>query len=131
MELETHKQAFEERKETIFKWALEVRGLENSQHIVGDNASRAITELLSAYLHQQKKVEVGYQLNHAWFKSEKVRERLPEFNSKEEIVSQMIYLEILCEKLSYGSPKPLVMTEEVINLFKSLEKKLKELLLWN
>ncbi|MBI2151355.1 hypothetical protein HYU21_01360 [Candidatus Woesearchaeota archaeon] len=59
MELETHQRAFEERKETIFKWAIEVRGLENSQHIVGDNASSAITELLSAYLHQQKKVEVG------------------------------------------------------------------------
>ena len=42
MKPEYHLQAFEERKETIFRWAVEVRGIEHSQHIIGDNASRAI-----------------------------------------------------------------------------------------
>ena len=45
MKAELHLEAFEDRKETIFKWGVEVRGLEKSQRIVGDNASRAITEL--------------------------------------------------------------------------------------
>ena len=128
MELETHKQAFEERKETIFKWAVEVRGIENSSRIIGDNASRAVVELLSVYLHRQKKVEEGFQLNHAWFKSEKVKERLPEFEHKAKIVSLMIELELLSEKLSYGTPKPIDSTKKVLDLFNELENLLKKMI---
>lgn len=87
MKPEAHLQAFEERKETIFKWAIEVRGIENSQRIIGDNTSKAITELLSAYLHNEKRVEDGFQLNHSWFKPESVRERLPEFPNHEQITT--------------------------------------------
>ena len=83
MRPEIHLEAFEERKETMLKWGIEIRGIENSQRIVGDNASKAITELLSAYLHKAKKVEEGFQVNHTWFKSDKVSERFPEFNNKE------------------------------------------------
>ena len=129
MKPEFHLKAFEERKETIFKWAIEVRGIENSQHIIGDNTSKAITELLSAYLHKKKKVEEGFQLNHSWFKSDGVRERLPEFENKEIIISQMIQLERLCEKLSYGAPKPQEKFIEAVEFFKALEKLLKEMLL--
>ncbi|MEK6937978.1 MAG: hypothetical protein V2A62_04760 [Candidatus Woesearchaeota archaeon] len=128
MRIEMHLQAFEERKETIFKWAVEVRGIENSQRIIGDNASKAITELLSAYLHQQNKVEEGFQLNHAWFKSDTVFRRLPEFERKEEIVSLMIQLEIICEKLSYGAPRPIERVEEALHLFETLENILKGML---
>ena len=100
MKIELHKQAYEERKDTLFKWCVEVKGIENSQRIIGDNASRAIVEMLSAYLLLEKKVEAGFQLNHAWFKSETVMNRLPEFSEKQKIVSQMIRLEKLCEQLS-------------------------------
>lgn len=120
--------AFEERKETIFKWAVEVRGIEKSQRIIGDNASKAITELLSAYLHKHHKVEVGFQLNHSWFKSQKVSERLPEFSDKEIIVAKMIRLEKLCENLSYGAPRPIARVKEAISLFQELESKIKEML---
>lgn len=120
--------AFEERKETIFKWAVEVRGIENSQRIIGDNASKAITELLSAYLHKHHKVEVGFQLNHSWFKSQRVTERLPEFPDKDIIVANMIRLEKLCENLSYGAPRPLVRVKEALQLFQVLEEKIKRLL---
>lgn len=122
MKPEVHKQAFEERKETLFRWAIDVRGIENSQRIIGDNASKAITELLSAYLHQKRMVEDGFQLNHAWFKSEKVYETLPDFDKKQVIVKKMIELEKLCEKLSYGTPKPVETAKEAIDLFKEIEK---------
>lgn len=128
MKPEVHIQAFEERKETIFKWAIEVRGLERSQRIIGDNASKAITELLTAYLHKERKIEEGFQLNHAWFKSEKVRERLPEFNGKEKIVSGMIKLERLCERLSYGAPKPINILREVVEIFNELEILIKKVM---
>ena len=127
MRPETHLEAFEERKETIIKWAVEVRGIEHSQRIIGDNASRAIAELLSAFLHKNHKVEEGFQLNHAWFKSEKVFQRLPEFEKKMEIVPKMIALEKACEKLSYGSPKSVKDIGQALSLFKQLEEMLKAL----
>jgi hypothetical protein len=128
MNPEFHPEAFEERKETVLKWALEVRGLEKSQRIVGDNASRAITELLSAYLHKTRKVDVGFQLNHTWFKSEKVFKRLPNFEKKTKIVNKMIRLEKLCEHLSYGAPKPVGKVKEALELFEVLERAIKGML---
>ena len=121
MKPEFHLQAFEERKETILKWAVEVRGIEKSQRIIGDNASKAIMELLSAYLHNKKKVDEGFQLNHTWFKSEKVYERLPEFENKRKIVSKIIKLEKICELLSYGIPKPVQRAEDVLKIFGEFE----------
>lgn len=128
MKPEIHCQAFEERKETIFRWAIEVRGLENSQRIIGDNASKAVVELLSAYLHKEKKVEEGFQLNHTWFKSDKITERLPEFDRKQLIVPKMIELEKLCEKLSYGTPKPVEKLKQAIEIFREIEMNLTSML---
>ncbi len=56
MKIELHKQAYEERRETLLKWCVEVRGIEHSQRIIGDNASRALVELLSVFLLQEKKL---------------------------------------------------------------------------
>ncbi len=120
-----HIEAFEERKETIFKWAVEVRGIEKSQRIIGDNASKAMIELLSAYLHKKQKIDEGFQINHTWFKSEKVFSRLPEFQSKETIVSKMIDLEKLCEKLSYGTPRAGEEVRKALSLFEGLETLIK------
>lgn len=128
MKEEQHLQAFEEREETIFKWAVEVRGIENSSRIIGDNVSRAIVELLSVYLHQKRKVEEGFQLNHAWFKSEKVIDRLPEFEHKAKIIGLMVKLELLCEKLSYGTPRSIDSTKKALELFNELESLLKKMI---
>lgn len=128
MDVETHIKAFEERKETILQWAMKVRGIQQSQRIIGDNASRAIVELLSAYLHKRKIVEDGFQLNHAWFKSDKVAARLPDFSAKQEIIVKMIALEKACENLSYGTEKPLEKIEETVTLFKELEERIQEML---
>jgi hypothetical protein len=128
MKPEFHLEAFEERKETIIKWGVEVRGIENSQRIVGDNASKAITELLSAYLHKKHKINEGFQINHIWFKSERVFEKLPEFENKRNIVGKMIELERLCERLSYGVPKPLEKIKEALKVFEDLEKTIKRMI---
>ncbi len=123
-----HLEAFEERKETIMKWGVEVWGIDNSQRIVGDNASKAITELLSARLHRERKIDEGFQINHTWFKSERVLEKLPEFRGKKKIIMKMIELERLCESLSYGIPKPAGKIKDALKLFRSLEEELKEMM---
>ncbi len=123
---EKHLEAFEGRKETIYKWGIEVKGIEKSKRIVGDNASKAITDLLSAYLRKENKIDEGFQINHSWFKSEKVFERFPEFENKKAVIDKMIELEKLCEKLSYGAPKPVSRTKEALQLFEDLEKLINE-----
>lgn len=128
MKEEDHYKAYQEHRETIFKWALEIKGLEKSQRIVGTHASRAIVELLSAFLHKKKLVDEGFQLNHRWFKTEKVAERLPEFKNKKEIVRKMVLLENSAEVLSYGVPKPVEKTKKVILIFNELEEKIKAMM---
>ena len=46
--------AYQEYRDNIFSWAIEIRGLEKSQRTIGLNASRAIVELLSAYARKPK-----------------------------------------------------------------------------
>ena|SRR3989344_819360 len=125
MKLENHLESYKEHKETIFDWALRIKGLKNSQRVIGLHASRAIIDLLAAYLLKRNLIDQGIQMNHRWFKSEKVIERLPEFDNKEEIIRQIIRLELICEDLTYGSPKPESKIKEAILLFNKLEEKLK------
>ncbi len=128
MRPEAHKEAFEVHKRAIFKWALEIEGLEKSQRIIGLHASRGIIELLSLVLHTKKLIDEGFQLNHRWFKSSKVGDKLPEFENKKEILDKLTKLENLCEVLAYGSEKPIEKTKEAINIFKELEEILEKML---
>ena len=127
MRKEEHNNAFEVHKKTIFSWAMEIQGIENSQRIIGLHASRGIIELLSEYLHSHNLVKSGFQLNHRWFKSNKIYEKLPDFENKKFIIDSLIKLENLCEKLSYGKSKPVEDMEEVIKLFSLLEESIKNL----
>jgi|GEM_PF-933091 hypothetical protein len=128
MRIETHEEAFETHRRAIFKWALEVEGIEKSQRIIGLHASRGITELLSIFLHKNRLIDEGFQLNHRWFKSERVTGKLPEFSNKKGIVGKMVKLENLCETLAYGAPKSVGKTEEAINLFRDIEEMINRML---
>src|SRR3989344_1296818 len=125
MKIESHEESFNEHKEAIFDWALKIKGLKNSQRIIGLHASRAIVDLLSIYLLKRNLISSGIKINHRWFKSDKVFEKLPDFNGKEEICRHIIKLELLCENLTYGSPKPEEKIREAIILFNKIEELLK------
>lgn len=127
MKVEYHIEAYREHKETIFDWAINVKGIKNSQRTIGLHISRAIIELLSAYLHETNKVDLGFQINHRWFKSEKAKEKLPEFKNKSSIIKDLVKLELISEDLAYGSPKPLERIEDAITLFKKLEEEINKL----
>lgn len=122
MKEEDHWKAYQEYKDNIFSWALEIRGLEKSQRTIALNASRAIIELLSVYLHREKLVDEGFQLNHRWFKSEKVSGKLPDFENKDIILQKMVSLENSSETLAYGSPKSKERIKEIIELFNEVEE---------
>ena len=125
MKIESHLESYKEHRETIFDWALKVKGLKNSQRIVGTHASRAIIDLLAVYLLKRGLIDPGMQINHRWFKSKRVMEKLPEFEGKEKICGDMIKLELLCEDLTYGSPKSEEKIKEAIILFNKIESELK------
>lgn len=121
-----HLRAFEEHRATI-DWSID-RGLEKSQRIIGIHASRGVIELLSAYLHKKNKIESGFQINHRWFKSDKVYEKFPNFPKKKIIFSKITKLENESEKLTYGSEKSEEEIKNVIRTFNELEKIIKELM---
>jgi len=116
MKIEDHMESFNEHKETMFDWALRVKGLENSQRIIGLHASRGIVDLLSAYLHEKDKISIGAQINHRWFKSKKINDKIPDFEGKGVITGKLVELELLCEDLSYGAPKPVEKIESALKL---------------
>ncbi|MEK6811308.1 MAG: hypothetical protein AABX96_02240 [Nanoarchaeota archaeon] len=124
MKIENHLESFNEHKETIFDWAVKVKGIKNSQRVIGLHASRAIIDLLSIYLIKRNLISTGMKINHRWFKSEKVNENLPEFDKKEEICSKITKLELLCEDLTYGAPKTEEKINEALELFNKLEGEL-------
>ncbi|MDO8460053.1 MAG: hypothetical protein Q7S74_03020 [Nanoarchaeota archaeon] len=126
MKIENHLEAYKEHRETIFDWALKVKGLKNSQRIIGLHASRGIVDLLMVHLLKKGAIDSGTMINHRWFKSKSVLERLPEFENKEAICDEIIKLELLCEDLTYGAPKPEDKIKEAILLFNKLEEKLKD-----
>jgi len=126
MKIENHLESYKEHRETIFDWALKVKGLKNSQRIIGLHAARGIVDLLMIYLLKKGAIDSGTMINHRWFKSKSVLERLPEFENKEKICKEIIKLEILCEDLTYGAPKPEDRIKEAILLFNKLEEILKD-----
>ncbi len=126
MKIEDHLKAYKEHRDSI-DWAID-RGITNSQRIIGTHASRAITELLSAFLHKINVIEIGFQINHRWFKSEKVSEKFPDFPEKDTIIKKLRDLELKTENITYGSQKSEEEIKTVLKLFNEVEKILLNLL---
>lgn len=71
MKIENHLESYKEHRETIFDWALKVKGLKNSQRVIGLHASRGIIDLLMVYLLKKGVIDSGTMINHRWFKHQK------------------------------------------------------------
>lgn len=131
MKPEDHEKAYEQYRDGL-NWAID-RGVEESQRIIGLNISRAAVELLSLYLHKLNIIDMGFQINHRWFKTKKVSERFPDFLQKEEIIKKLVELELKTENLVYGKPKtkqeimaPIISFNEVEKLLLRLIGEIKE-----
>ena len=91
------------------------------------DTSRGIVDLLSAFLHEKEMISIGAQINHRWFKSNAAKEKIPKFNGRDDITRGLIELELLCEDLSYGAPKPVESIEHALKLFKKIEEHIEAL----
>jgi len=126
MKYEDHIKAYEEHRDSI-NWAID-RGLIKSQRIISIHSSRALIELVSAYLHKEELIKSGFQINHRWFKTEKVKERFPDFPNKTEIIAGIIEIELKSENLIYGAQKKEEEIKEFLKKYNSTEKKILNLL---
>ncbi|MAG02189.1 hypothetical protein CMI42_02535 [Candidatus Pacearchaeota archaeon] len=122
MKKEDHINAYNEHRDTL-NWAIN-KGTSKSQRTIGIHASRAIIELFSAYLHEKSLISIGFQINHRWFKSDKVSERFPDFELKDLIIKKLIDLELLAENLIYGSPKKEDEIKNILKKFNEIERML-------
>jgi len=129
MKPEDHMKAFEELKETLLEWAIKARGADRAQRIIGLTASRAIIELLSIYLHETRRLDIGGSINHRWLSSIKQAERnIPLFPEKERILPKMVELENACTNLAYGGPQRSEDVKLAIKLFQELERAIENML---
>jgi len=104
----------EDIKEKINKGIIEDR-----QRIMGFSLTECAKNYFEIYLHKNKLVDDGININHRWFSSNKTaQEKFPfDFPHKKEILSKMIDLENKRNILCYGKMKPRKEVEEAIKLF--------------
>ena len=84
--------------------------------------------MLAAYLIKEKKIEASAHLNHRWFKSSSIGEKMPDFQGKDEILKEMNSLENKAEILTYGAAKSAKDIKEAAEIFALIESRLKKLL---
>ncbi len=120
MKIEDHHNSYKEHRDAI-NWAID-RGLERSQRIIGMHASQAIIELFSEFLHKINVIEMGFQINHRWFKSKKVSERFSDFPKKDLIIEKINKIELISENLIYGSQKTEAEIKSFLDIFNTAEK---------
>ena len=128
MQPEFHERAFRSIKRTILDWAIRSMDVDEAQRTVGHLASRGMAELLTAYLHRSGRLSAGGFVNHRWFRSFKMAEtHLPDFSHRKEFISDMVKLELECDKLAYGRPVTAEKLQEVVRLFIELEQRLESI----
>jgi len=65
---------------------------------------------------------MGSQINHRWFKTEKISDRFSDFPKKDLILKKIVQLELQSENLTYGSQKTEEEIKSVLILFNEIEK---------
>lgn len=98
------------------------------QRIIGFAVSEASTNLFAIYLHKQKLIEPGFNINHSFFASQKRAElTFPyQFRHKKEILELLVKLEELRNRLCYGREKDAKEAQEAIGLLFKLKNFLEE-----
>ncbi|MBL7160159.1 MAG: hypothetical protein ISS95_01205 [Candidatus Aenigmarchaeota archaeon] len=121
MKLESHIKKLKEHLDGL-EWGIR----EDNHSSVGFHASQGAVELLSILLHKLNLIQMGMQLKHNWFKSERITQEKLDFvfPEKNKILFLMKEIEEYREPLCYGSPK----SEEIIQIISDKFEHLKRLI---
>ena len=127
MKIDEHEKAYKEHLAVIMR-AIE-EGIENNQRNIGYNVSQGSVELFAIYLHKLRLIQgSGDQFDHRVFKSKNLiaKKMPPEFDSKDKILEIIKIIEEERSALCYGTRKPKVRIEKVINAFNELRRIINE-----
>ncbi len=98
------------------------------QKIIGFAVSEASANLFAIFLHKNKLVDSGFHVNHLFFASKKRAENtfLSEFKHKDPVLSLLVRIEELRNRLCYGRDKEAKEVNESVELLFKLKKLLEE-----
>ena len=98
------------------------------QKIIGFSVSEASTNLFAIFLHKQKLISPGFNVNHSFFASQKRAEQTfpSDFKNKGKILQILVKIEELRNRLCYGRDKEAKEVNEAIKLLFELKKLLEE-----
>ena len=98
------------------------------QKILGFAVSEASTNLFAIFLHKQKLISPGFNINHSFFVSQKRAEQtFPfDFKNKNKIIQNLVRIEELRNRLCYGRDKEAREVNEAIKLLFELKNLLEE-----
>ncbi|MEK7122219.1 MAG: hypothetical protein AAB855_00005 [Patescibacteria group bacterium] len=127
MNLLNHLQRLKESLE-VLEEGIE-KGLVERQRSIGFHTSAACADMLELFLHKNNLIDPGFILKHEWLKSKnKTTEKLPfTFKNKDEILLLIFKIEEKRDLLCYGKPQSEVIIREVLDSFRILQKKFREI----
>ena len=98
--------------------------VEKRQKIIGFSVSEASTNLFAIFLHKNKLINPGFNINHSFFVSKKRAEETFNFDfvNKEEILNLLFRIEELRNRLCYGREKEASEANEAVEKLFKLKK---------
>ena len=98
------------------------------QEILGFATSELATNLFAILMHKKHLIDMGFNVNHRFFVSDKRASSVFnfDFKNKKEILELMVKQEKFRNKLCYGKPEEIKIVQEVLNNLRLLKEKIKE-----
>src|SRR3989338_3046545 len=98
------------------------------QKIIGFAVSEASTNLFAIFLHKHNLIKECFNINHLFFASSKRAEQTfpSEFKNKAEIISDLVKIEELRNRLCYGREKEAAEAKQVVALLDKLKNLLQD-----
>ena len=121
--VEEHKKIIKELEEDI-KEKIRRGIIAQRQKIIGFATSEGSVNCFALFLHRQKLISEGFNVNHRWFSSvRKFEEKFPfDFPYKQQLLNKLIREEQLRDRLCYGKSKTTEDVEEAIRIFFDIKK---------
>ncbi|MBI4181639.1 MAG: hypothetical protein HY520_01570 [Candidatus Aenigmarchaeota archaeon] len=121
--IEEHKNSIRELVKDITE-KMRSNLLVERQQIIGFSASEASCNMLALFLHKRAIISPGFQVNHGYFRSEKLaREKIDvDFPEKKRILELLVRQEHFRYQLWYGRAREKSVVEEAIRNMFSLKE---------
>lgn len=126
MKIEEHYKRLKESLQVIEECIK--KGIVERQRTIGFSTSAACADMLEILLHKKNLIDPSFLIKHEWFKSKnKMEDKFTfEFPQKKEILFLVSKIEEKRNVLCYGKSQNAEFVNEVIDDFKKLKNKFKE-----